>query len=890
MSQMILKAKLQKPAMPAHLINNNKIVETFGDSQIIIISAQAGSGKSTLASRWLDTQNAPFIWYSLDEWDNSLSQFLLYIAAGLSEIDSHVSGQMLQLLESRQTIDEDMLIRAYVSLLLSTTHPFTLVLDDYHKIDDQMIHSFMRALIEHLPRHIKLCVISREDPPLPLAKLRLQRNVTELRMADLRFTRGDAEALLTSYLNKSLTNALTQEQLDQIYARTEGWVSGLMLLAFTMQDSKDVDHFLQSFGRSQRYVMDYLLEEVLERQSEAVKAFLLMSSIFEYFSAEQCDEVLSLKPGESAGMIDALVKSNSFLVTLEGDEAVYRYHHLFRALLLKRFEAAFSNSGKRLYERAGDWFRQAGRLGEATAYYLKGGCVDAAAAIIEKLWLEMDLSLQSGRWLEMAKALPADVFEKSPVLAMGYGWSLLDSGDTVGCLPWFEKARTLYARWRLGASDDLDASNGGVLVHNLEELEQMPATLMSAEAYIAAVHGDYEVLAVKAEALRRLADSYTYNRRWQIETFLATAQWGNGALQPALEGWFRVLDETRGGAKHLSPLVQNSFKWVISELYIQMGQLTKAELLIQDAVDEVRQKGIVPVMLGTYYLYLATIAAYRGAFDLAFERLEASMAYGQQFGFVFWRYKYYVLKARLYIAEGLLDSAKLCVEEGKRHVFHHPIPESFTIDDMDLWLKLSQETDQRLLVARVEEILGFVDGASGNGLSLPSYTDELKWKLAMRYMPVDRSSDKMASLCGKLITRAMAQKRWLSVIEFTLLQMRFVTGKEEREALKATAIRLAEEEGIKLPFIEFGESVISVDGSSARRKSDLANRSLSEPLTSRELELLRLIAAGLSNQEIANTLFIALSTVKSYNNSLFGKLEVSRRTEAVAKAKLLGLI
>lgn len=877
MPQMILKVKLQKPSLPVNLIVKAETTAVIKDSKIIIISAGAGAGKSTLVSCWLDTQDMPFIWYSIDEWDNALSQFLMYIATALQEIDQHISNQMLQLIESRQNVDDDSLIRAFISILQTLSRPLIIVLDDYHYIEEQKIHMFMRALIEHLPHVIKLCIISREDPPLPLGRLRLQRRIAELRMADLRFTREDAEKLLTSYLKKPLT----QNQLDQVYTRTEGWVSGILFTAYAMQDVDDIDQFVQVFSRSQRYVMDYLMEEVLERQSDEMKAFLLSTSIFEYFSAQMCDDILMLSSGAALRMIESLVKSNSFMIVIEGDEYVYRYHHLFRALLLKRFEMKSSVERQQLYNRAGDWYHRLGRDEEAIEKYLIGESFEKAADLIERSWSEMDLSLQSTRWFEKAKRLPVELIGKSPVLSMGCGWAILNTGDITGCLPWFETAMALYTRWTLDHSDD------GIVFYDQDEMIQMPATLMSAEAYIAALKGDYEELIVKTEALQQLAETYAYNRQWQVNTFLTSAYWGNGDVSSALEVMIQVSNETRG---LLNPLFHNSFKLIMGDLLIQMGQITKAEIVIMEAIDEMQREEILPLMLGNFYIYLALIEAYRGKLDRAFDLLEISKNYSHQFEFMDWRHKYNALLARIYIAEGLWSSAKLCVEEGKLHVFNDPIPESFIVDDMDLWLSLSQESDSHALEVRIEAFLEANKKNTNNSLKIPAYTDEMKWKIVMRYAPVKKYAEKFGALCGKLIARATVQKRQLAVIEFTLLKMRFESGKAEREALMSSAIQLSEREGIKLPFVEFGEVPYDVQSTSFHRKSAMANQSLPEPLTTRELEILALIAKGYSNQAIADTLFIALSTVKSYNNNLFGKLEVSRRTEAVAKANALGLV
>lgn len=871
MTQSVIHAKLQKPNLPTNLIEKTDVNTIFGDARVIIVSSQAGSGKSTLVSQWLATQTAPYVWYALDDWDNTLEQFLNYLAAGFKMVDARISDQMLQLLDSRQTIDDGAIIRAFTTLLQGVHQPFIIILDDYHLINHQSIHQFMKALLDHFPPSMRLTIISREDPPLPLAKLRSQSKIVDIRMASLRFTMAEAEALFEAYLSKPLTI----EQLTTIYERTEGWIAGLQLMALTLQGVDDFEKFVADFSGSHYYIMDYLLEEVLERHPAELKSFLLQTSIFDYFLPEMCDEVLGLSPGDAKRLIEDLVRSNSFLSSLKSDKALFRYHHLFRELLRKRLSLTDALDVNELYKRTGDWFNRQGRSQEAIDYYLNGACFEPAASLIEVLWAPMDIALKSSSWLDLAKRLPLDLIKRSPVLSLGYGWALLDSGDTEACQPWFEAAEALYDLW-IENPDHV-----ALLVYDIDETYAMPVTLMSAKAYISAVIGDYDTLLSRTEELRHLAEKHAYKKQWVIETFVATAYWGKGALDPAIDAMMKVKDGKLGT---LSPLARNSMVWVLAELYIQKGQLTKAQLLLEKAIDEVEREGIVPMLLATYYLYLAMIAAYRGDKSHAFEQLELSKTYGHRFEFMDWRYKYNALLARLYIGEGLWDSARLCVAEGMKYDFQNPIPDSFTIHDMDIWLKLAKENDALLVNHRIEEIIAEV------GESEPVYTSEMKWKIVMKYALPEKYAARLTPICERLLERAKRQNRWLNVIEFTLLLMRFTSSESKCEHLKFEANQLAKQEGIVLPFMEFTTYRSDALVESPKVKKAKANQALPEPLTARELEILELIEKGFSNQEIANTLFIALSTVKSYNNNLFGKLEVSRRTEAIAIAKSLGLI
>lgn len=862
----ILPTKLQKPDLLNTMIVKFETTKQLSEARINIVCAQAGSGKSTMVSYWLSHQDEPYIWYALDEWDNELAQFLTYLTEGVKMIDSTVSNQMTQLISAHQSIGDEALIKAFTMLLHAVNQPFILVLDDYHAIQDEMIHQLIRTLIGHFPSVMHLCIISREDPPFSIAKLRSQRQLTALRMSDLRFTLDETEA----FFSKTIHQALTTNQLEYLYGRTEGWIAGLQLTALSLQGIDDIDRFINDFSDSHYYIMDYLLEEVLERHSEPIRQFLLKSSIFDYFSPELCDVIMDNQPGEAKNCIEFLLKTNSFLITLNAEQGWFRYHHLFRELLRKRLNLLENVEFRSLYLRAGKWFEREGRHQEAIDHFLRGSHFELAAALIEVKWASMDLELRSSSWLDMAKRLPESLIKKSPILSLGIGWALLDRGEIEACKPWLDIAQTLYDQWVNGPSQ------ADILVFDMEECKQLPMSLMSAEAYIAAVVGDYKQLHEKTEALRMLSEKYVNKKQWVIDTFVATAHWGRGELDQAIYHMLQVKNGVRG---QINPLVENSMVWVIAELYIQKGQLTHAKLLIEKAIDQVQREGLVPVLMATYYLYLGMIATFKGELVKANELLESSKGYGHRYEFMDWRYKYFTLKARLYIQDGSWELAKTSITEGRNSDYKNPIPESFTIEDMDLWLNLKYETDSNKLEQHINEALSALEPFSEEE---PAYTVEMQWKLIFRFAP-NRYASKLEPICKILLERAKTQKRGLHVIEYTLLMMRFTKSEVIKQSLHQLALQLAEAEGIKLPFMEFIEPLIISN-------KVLVNESLHEPLTARELEILNLIEKGFSNQEIANTLFIALSTVKSYNNSLFGKLEVKRRTEAIAKAKTIGLL
>lgn len=869
MTLSIMPTKLQKPQLPKDVVVKLEQTQQLSAARINIVCAQAGSGKSTIVSHWLSQQDTPYIWYALDAWDNDLTQFLTYLAEGFKIIDASVSEQMRQLLSARQSIGDEALIKAFTTLLHTITQPFILVLDDYHTIQEDKIHQLMQTLIGHFPSVMHLCIISREDPPFSLAKLRSQRMLTALRMSDLRFTREETDVFFAANIKQSLT----KNQVDYLFGRSEGWIAGLQLTALSLQGVEDIDGFIADFSESHYYIMDYLLEEVLERHSESMRQFLLKSSIFEYFSSELCDDVLSLNHGEGQKYIEILLKTNSFLIAtnINKENGWFRYHHLFRELLRSRLSLLDNDEISKIYLMAGKWFERHESHQEAIEYFLRGSHDALAAALIEVKWDTMDTELRSSSWLEMAKRLPEALIKQSPVLSAGFGWALLDRGEIETCAPWFERAQKLYDLWQD------EATKASIIVNDFEIFSQLPVTLMNAEAYIAAIKGDYNQLFEKTEALRKLSEQHVNKKRWVIDSLIATVNWGRGELDQAIYYMKQVKD---GASGQINPLMQSSMVWVLAELYIQKGQLTQAKFILEKAIEEIEREGTVPILMATYYLYLGMIATFRGEIEQAYKYLEISKAHGHRFEFMDFRYKYYALKSRLHILEGSWDLAKTFILEGRTCEANNPIPEIFTIDDMDLSLNLKFESDINILRHRIDEALTALEPFSEDE---PVYTSEMKWKLIFRYAPTNYYASRLEPICKILLERAKSQKRWLHAIEYTLLMMRFTRSEAIKQSLYLTATQIAEEEAIKLPFMEYVESpAVSPKGH--------ANKMLQEPLTARELEILELIEKGFSNQEIAGSLFIALSTVKSYNNSLFGKLEVKRRTEAIAKAKTLGLL
>lgn len=768
MGMPVLLAKLHPPPPPEHMIPRGDLLKGNQSADVILVSAQAGSGKSTIMSAWLSDQGRPFCWYSLDSWDNDLLQFFTYLAEGFKTIDEQVSQALKQLLDAYQSVGFEAFLRSLIHQLHSIQSPFILVMDDYHAICNEQVHQVLRAILEHFPPQMQLVIITREDPPLRLARLRAGKRLLEIRISQLRFTDEEIRAYFANHLSFTLTRV----QLRQIVRRTEGWIAGVQMAALAMQGHDNVDTFIDGFTGSQRYVMDYLMEEVLQRHPPEVKEFLLQSSLLDSFSGELCDSMLCLEVGSCGAIIDKLVRTNSFIIQMDASGEWYRYHHLFRDLLRQHLAHQSAYAPEILHHRAGRWFRDKGRAQEAICHLLQADAAAEAAALIERRWNEMDMQLHSASWLDTARRLPSDILERSPVLAMGYGWSLLDKGDIETCKWWFDKALKLHSLCQA------EVRPQDVIIHDEIQFALLPATIASAHAYIAAATGDVEGTFTHARYALDHTPEDQYTKRSVVEMLLGLAHWKSGDLHEAEAVILRSFSNVR---RTSNPIIEFSFHMVLGELYIQKGDLHKAKAIFEQTISKLSAGGPAAIMLPSLCLGLAKVALMQGDPGKAFTQLEQGKVQGQVYALMDWKYKYFLLLARIYCAEGLFDLARDCIRESKAHFYINPIPEDVTIGDVEKQIEIAAAHTQSLLT----------DGT-----------------------------------------------------------------KEEKNPV----------------FIR-----------------EHANQGLPEPLTARELEVLSLIASGLSNREICDRLYLALSTVKGYNQNIFEKLEVSRRTQAVLKAKELGL-
>src|SRR5262245_11203617 len=436
MAAPILTTKLFIPPLGPKTVFRSRLIERLNEGlgrKLTLISAPAGFGKTTLVSEWVAGCDRPVAWLSLDEGDNDPARFLAYLVAALRTIAANIGEGVLGALQSPQAPPAESILTALLNEITAMPDNFVLILDDYHVMDAKPVDSALSFLIERLPPQMCLVIATREDPNLPLARLRVRGQLTELRGADLRFSSFEA----AEFLNQRMGLNLSAEDITALEVRTEGWIAGLQLAAISLQEHKDATSFIKSFTGSHRFVMDYLVEEVLQQQSESVQTFLLRTSILDRLCSPLCDDVLLDASASGQETLEYLEHANLFIVPLDNERRWYRYHHLFAELLRQRLHQSISSHNEddeigdvaELHKRASRWYEDNGLELEAFHHAAAANDVERAERLIEGKGMPLHFRGAVTPVLNWLKSLPSTVLDEYPSLWTAYGSVLLVTGQ-----------------------------------------------------------------------------------------------------------------------------------------------------------------------------------------------------------------------------------------------------------------------------------------------------------------------------------------------------------------------------------------------------------------------------------------------------------------------------
>ena len=912
----LLATKLYIPLPRPHSVARSHLAERLNDGlgrRLTLVSAPAGFGKTTLLSSWIsdlrcridDFQpgaenqkskfaHLQFAWLSLDEADSNPARFLAYLVAALQTVQPNLGEGVLAALQAPQAPPAETLLTSLLNEIAALPSKLILVLDDYHLLDSQPVDAILAFLVEHLPPQLHLVIASREDPSLPLARLRARGQLTELRAADLRFARAEA----VEFLNHRMGLNLTEGDVAALEAHTEGWIAGLQLAALAMQGEQDTAAFIHSFTGANRFVLDYLLEEVLQRQPQDIQAFLLRTSILEPLCGPLCDTVLNALPGSGQTTIESIERANLFIIPLDDRRGWYRYHHLFGDLLRQRLAAPPELPEYHL--RASQWYEANGHLAEAFHHALNAEDFECAARLTEAAWQGMEDSFQTAAWLGWVKKIPEMLVRSRPLLCAQAGWAFSDAGQPEISEVYLQHAERALA----GAADQAG-------------LHFLPGSIALARAYNAQVQGNLADTLKFAELAIQIIPEDDIYRRAQAAIMLEFTQWASGELEAALRAMHAWMDDMQK-AGNLVFMVASAFG--VADLHVGLGCLGEAEKALRRAIQQAAAQGReAESVTAHHHLGLALLAHERGQDEAAAAHLQTAAELGRRTTLVDWPYRWNLAQARFQESAGAWQAALDLLDEAKRVYVKNPVPIVRPVGALQTRIYLKQgRLDKAQAWARER---GFSRVLESHAAEV-SYLAEYEHLTLARVRLAEGAFAGLDDLLERLLALAEAQKRMGSVLEILLtraLTHRAQGSQAQALATLERALALAEPEGYLSTFVDEGEAMrllisdfrlaianrahpllgyvnkllatfLQPAGTIAQSKIANQVSEIGESLSERELEILRLVAQGLSNTEISRRLYLALSTVKGHNLRIFAKLQVQNRTEAVARARELGLL
>jgi LuxR family maltose regulon positive regulatory protein len=876
-----LATRLYIPSPRPDIVARPRLLERLDDAprlghRLTLVSAPAGFGKTTLLSAWAAATDRTVTWLTLDESDADPVQFLTYLVAALQQIDPHVGESVQQILQAPQAPPPHTLLPPLINDLAAVDAPFVLVLDDYHVVASQPVHEMLAFLLDHQPPAMHLTVSTREDPPLPLARLRARGQLTEIRERDLRFTIEEAAA----FLNQTMRLNLTPDAISALGARTEGWIAGLQLAALALQKGgSDPEAFVADFAGSDRFVMDYLVAEVLERESAAVRDFLRQTAILDRLCAPLCEALTGR--ADSQAILEGLEQANLFLVALDHRREWYRYHRLFAEVLRNTLDPAARAA---LHQKAVGWYEAHDYLGEAVdhalAYGRIAGDLADAGRLIERAAGPTLLSgsFQTVRgWLA---ALPEPLVRASGALATYAGWGAFVAGAAPEALDYAQAADVLLGE------DDSEGSVRGVLT-----VLQSIITVVILQDYELAV-------ALAKKALATLGEGQA---RWQVMALwaLGEAQERTRPIGEAIRTYREAQQIGRAvGSLFFAALVD---AWLASALRTH-GERGAALAICQEALPRyLDEQGRPSPMAGIIYNWLAALYYDANQLEEARSAVEQGVALGERLGLPGYRANALSIRLPIQAAQGDADGVARSLSEGRRLAEEgHLEPE--WVAGLEAGIRLNQG-----------DLAYASRWAKAAGYSPDDEPDSVYIEANLAYGRLLLAQGKLADAerwTGRLVrfTKERELFRWL--IPASIQRALAAHRQGDQDAASdhlAHAVELAAPEDFYRPFLDeapqaldllsgvrqlapaFVDQLHEFAGVAVSRAAP-ASQGLIEPLSERELEVLDLIAEGLSNREIANRLYIAVGTVKRHINHIYGKLEVGSRTQAIARARKIGLL
>jgi LuxR family transcriptional regulator, maltose regulon positive regulatory protein len=906
MADGLLQTKLYVPRQRRGLVPRPQLTGRLArgtGSKLTLVSAPAGFGKTTLLAEWLGAvpvAGAVTAWLSLDPADNEPALFWAHVIAALRAVVPGVGAGTLSLLES-----PDLSIEAVLAPLLNdldtVPNDVVLVLDDYHAVDAPEIQGGMTFLLEHLPAHVHVVIATRADPALPLARLRARGELAEIRAAELRFTPDEA----TAYFNGELGLALTEGNVAALERRTEGWIAALQLAGLSMQGRDDIAGFIAGFAGDDRYIVDYLVEEVLHRQPEQVRSFLLETSILARITGTLCDAVTG--QGGGRAMLESLDRRNLFLIPLDDRRQWYRYHHLFADVLRARLLDERPGLAPELHRRAAEWHEAHGDRTEAIRHAMAGGDLARAADLVELAIPATTQHRQEATLRQWLEALPDELLRVRPVLSNAYAGSLLVRGEVDGV----EERLRDAERWLPAPNETLDGPadrSGSMVVVDEAAFRRLPGSIAVHRAGQALILGDAAGTVAHARRALDLVGEDDHLARGGAAGLLALASWSSGDLEAASR-WYAAAMASLEKAGHLSDVIGCAL--ALADIRLAQGRLGEAlRTFERGSALATGQDGHVLRGAADMHVGISTILCERDDLEGARQQLLQSGDLGEANGLPQNRYRSRVALASIRQAEGDLDGALELLSEAER----------LYVGDFSPDVRPVAALRARVWIAQGRLAEAF-DWARERGLSAAdelSYVREFEHATLARLLLAqgahdrsERATREATELLERLLAAAEGGDRNGSIIE--ILVALTLTRRARDDVAGALAslhrvVAMAEPEGYVRVVVDEGPPMAALLKLAAKQPNapgyirrllgatELAegrapvDQPLIEPLSERELEVLHLLESDLDGPDIARELTVSLATVRTHTRNVYAKLGVNSRRAAVSRAAELGLL
>ncbi|HEX6451296.1 MAG TPA: LuxR C-terminal-related transcriptional regulator [Trebonia sp.] len=905
----LLATKLHVPRPQPGFVARPRLTRRLDEGlagRLILVCAPAGSGKTSLLAAWASGGTGPVAWLSLDEGDNDPARFWRHVAAALERVSPGIGGRAGPLLGPPPPRSFEGVVTALINELAGqpAAGQALLVLDDYHLVSSQPVHASVTFLLEHLPPGLRVVLATRSDPPLRLAWLRARRELTELRAEDLRFTPEEAAGLLRGTAAPGLTGAA----IEALTVKTEGWAAGLQLAGLSLQAHDDPEAFVAAFSGSHRFVLDYLAEEVLDRQDAEVRQFLLETSVLDRLTGDLCDAVTGRAGGQA--MLERIERAGLFLVPLDEVRGWWRYHRLFADLLRARLQAGQPGQVAELHRRAAAWHAERGLADDAVRHAVAAGEHERAAGLIEQHFDAVYFTGENATLQQWLSALPADLARSRPRLALARAFMALTGGDLVAA----QQAVTAIGPDPEEPGDSFRPSAGA----GASFIANVAAAAAIARAWLAYLHGDADQMTqFAAQAGARLRDG-----DWLLASIyrlnLALADWLAGRLSDAEQGFTALTGEWRATGQHALAAQGCNF---LGQIRCAQGNLSAALDAYRELLQITAPAGSAPSpVAGIGHVGVADVCYRRGDLDAARRELDAGLPLCRQVSESQALATGLATLARIRQAEGDAAGARQAMGEAERA---GPSPAITGL------LNPVPALSARLALAQGNAAVaaGWTANKALSSDDNPGYAREREYLVLARVLLARHQSRPALSLLARLMDTAQSQGRTGSLIEIGALRaLAFAADGDHAAAVQelAAALTLASPQGHIQVFTDEGPPMAALlsqvaaahqDGQAFARQMPLGYLAavlracgpaspkpapgrgaavtvpgLIEPLTSREMQVLELLAAGSPNQQIADDLVITIDTVKKHVTHVLGKLGAANRTEAVTCARQLGLI